>query len=120
MKPWRSTAVVVAVLLAAFSVTTVKAVSSLKNGKQRRAAGAGSCDVFTGRWVADSSYPLYDSSRCPFVRKEFDCRKSGRPDTAYLKYRWRPNPPCSLPRFALLCLTSIIICHVSGQQPPVN
>ncbi|KAK3164246.1 hypothetical protein QOZ80_1AG0014720 [Eleusine coracana subsp. coracana] len=106
MRPRRGTlfAAVVAVLLAACNARAAKTTTSLKHGQQRRAAGSSSCDVFTGNWVADSSYPLYDSSRCPFVRKEFDCRKSGRPDAAYLKYRWRPNPPCSLPRFDGLAL----------------
>ncbi|GJN32023.1 hypothetical protein PR202_gb20493 [Eleusine coracana subsp. coracana] len=98
-------AAVVAVLLATCNARAAKTtITSLKHGQQRRAAGSSSCDVFTGSWVLDSSYPLYDSSRCPFVRKEFDCRKSGRPDAAYLKYRWRPNPPCSLPRFDGLAL----------------
>jgi hypothetical protein len=65
------------------------------------AGGSSSCDVYRGSWVVDESYPLYDAASCPFVRKEFDCRRMGRPDTTYLKYRWQPNPPCSLPRFLL-------------------
>ncbi|XP_062234236.1 protein trichome birefringence-like 38 [Phragmites australis] len=87
----------VLVLLAACTVT---AKTIARNNRHWTAsAAAGSCDVFTGSWVLDESYPLYDSARCSFVRKEFDCRRLGRPDTLYLKYRWRPNPPCSLPRF---------------------
>jgi len=66
-----------------------------------KAAVSSSCDAYRGSWVVDESYPLYDAASCPFVRKEFDCRLNGRPDTEYLKYRWLPSPPCSLPRFVV-------------------
>lgn len=59
--------------------------------------GSSSCDLFQGRWVADASYPLYDAASCPFVPDVFDCRRNGRPDATYLKFRWSPAA-CRLPR----------------------
>ncbi|KAF7847360.1 hypothetical protein BT93_L3051 [Corymbia citriodora subsp. variegata] len=57
------------------------------------------CDVFQGSWVPDPSYPLYDPSACPFIKREFACLRNGRPDTAFAKYQWRPLAGCSLSRF---------------------
>ncbi|KAJ8423504.1 hypothetical protein Cgig2_023088 [Carnegiea gigantea] len=56
------------------------------------------CDLYAGRWVYDSSYPLYNAADCPFIEHQFDCRKNGRSDSDYLKFRWEPSE-CRLPRF---------------------
>ncbi|PKA55211.1 hypothetical protein AXF42_Ash003848 [Apostasia shenzhenica] len=56
------------------------------------------CDVFEGNWVLDDSYPLYNSSVCPFVERGFNCLANGRKDTDYLRWRWKPWR-CDMPRF---------------------
>ncbi|XP_058075047.1 protein PMR5-like [Magnolia sinica] len=57
-----------------------------------------SCNLFSGSWVRDEFYPLYESSSCPIIDREFNCQMYGRPDSAYQRYRWKPTG-CDLPRF---------------------
>ncbi|CAI9087310.1 OLC1v1021353C1 [Oldenlandia corymbosa var. corymbosa] len=69
--------------------------SSIPKG---RGLGSSGCNLFQGKWVYDKSFPLYESSSCPFIESVYDCEKHGRPDKQYLKYAWKPDS-CSLPRF---------------------
>lgn len=68
------------------------------------------CDMFTGQWVKDASYPLYDPSTCPFIRREFACKKNGRPDLDYSAFRWQPQS-CKLARYhiKLIIITFIFL-----------
>ncbi|ONK57425.1 uncharacterized protein A4U43_C09F390 [Asparagus officinalis] len=54
------------------------------------------CDLSIGEWVYDASYPLYDAS-CPYLSTEYSCRRNGRPDSDYEKWRWKPHH-CLIPR----------------------
>lgn len=74
--------------------------TSSNNGEARRELASGRCNWFRGNWVYDAKYPLYDPYKCPFIDPQFNCKKYGRPDNAYLKFRWQPSS-CSLPRFLL-------------------
>ncbi|KAJ7981883.1 Trichome birefringence-like family [Quillaja saponaria] len=57
------------------------------------------CDFFTGSWFLDQySYPLYKPATCPFVEREFNCLKNGRPDQIFTQYKWQPHD-CDLTRF---------------------
>ena len=58
----------------------------------------GACDYSYGRWVQDENYPiqLYDEN-CPFLDPGFRCRRNGRKDVEFLKWRWQPDG-CDLPR----------------------
>nr|GMD84717.1 protein trichome birefringence-like 4 [Ipomoea batatas] len=52
-----------------------------------------SCDLFDGRWVEDDDdfEPLYKPGSCPFIDDSFNCFKNGRPDSDYLRLRWKPS-----------------------------
>ena len=56
-----------------------------------------SCDVTTGKWVFDDSYPLYTNVTCPFIDEGFSCQSNGRLDKDYMKWRWQPQH-CDIPR----------------------
>ncbi|XP_075495027.1 protein trichome birefringence-like 36 [Primulina tabacum] len=66
--------------------------------RSRLDASPESCDFSKGKWVYDRSYPLYDYYTCPYLSTAVACRRNGRPDSDYEKWRWKPDA-CSLPRF---------------------
>lgn len=60
------------------------------------------CDYSNGKWVWDESYPLrFYTEECPFLDPGFRCRKNGRQDLDYLKWRWKPQG-CDIPRYHIL------------------
>ena len=63
----------------------------------RRPPADASCDLWSGRWVYDESYPLWRPGSCPLVEKNFQCWRMGRQNLDFMKFRWQPYG-CNLPR----------------------
>jgi hypothetical protein len=58
----------------------------------------GTCDLYHGKWVLDSSGPLYTNNSCPIITQMQNCQGNGRLDKEYENWRWKPEQ-CILPRF---------------------
>lgn len=71
--------------------------SNLHHQRPMIHANQTTCALFVGTWVPDDTYPFYQSSNCPMIDPQFNCKMFGRPDSDYLRYRWRPLN-CELPR----------------------
>ena len=57
------------------------------------------CNVFRGRWVySPQELPLYTNFTCPEIFDQQNCMKFGRPDSEFMKWRWKPDN-CELDRF---------------------
>lgn len=56
------------------------------------------CDLYHGKWVYESSGPLYSNNSCPVLTQMQNCQGNGRPDKEYENWRWKPDQ-CDLPRF---------------------
>ncbi|KAK4749105.1 hypothetical protein SAY87_026554 [Trapa incisa] len=65
------------------------------------------CDVFRGQWVPYPNATYYTNETCPMISDQQNCLKFGRPDTEYLRWRWRPDG-CELPRFDALEFLDIV------------
>ncbi|CAI9109978.1 OLC1v1009927C1 [Oldenlandia corymbosa var. corymbosa] len=56
------------------------------------------CDLFAGEWIPSPEGPYFtNASKCEIDDRQ-NCMKFGRPDTEFLKWRWKPHG-CELPRF---------------------
>ncbi|CAN4082783.1 unnamed protein product [Withania somnifera] len=56
------------------------------------------CDLFSGEWVENPEGPYYTNDTCNAIQQHQNCLKFGRPDTDFLKWRWKPDT-CELPIF---------------------
>ncbi|XP_047318237.1 protein trichome birefringence-like 19 [Impatiens glandulifera] len=56
------------------------------------------CDISLGEWVSNPDGPYYTNASCSTIQEHQNCMKFGRPDTGFLKWRWKPQG-CDLPIF---------------------
>ncbi|KAI4352290.1 hypothetical protein L6164_006557 [Bauhinia variegata] len=56
------------------------------------------CDIFSGEWVPNPDAPYYSNTTCWAIHEYQNCMKYGRPDSEFMKWRWKPNG-CELPIF---------------------
>ncbi|KAL2608349.1 hypothetical protein R1flu_026922 [Riccia fluitans] len=56
------------------------------------------CNLYDGDWVHDPEGPLYTNRTCFYIQSMQNCMSNGRPDTAYMYWKWKPRH-CDLPRF---------------------
>ncbi|GFP88306.1 protein trichome birefringence-like 18 [Phtheirospermum japonicum] len=56
------------------------------------------CDLSHGKWIHDSTGPLYTNNSCPVITQMQNCQGNGRPDKDYENWRWKPTQ-CDVPRF---------------------
>ncbi|KAM0010208.1 putative PMR5 domain, PC-Esterase [Helianthus debilis subsp. tardiflorus] len=56
------------------------------------------CDVFSGEWVPNPEAPYYHNTTCWAIHEHQNCQKYGRPDSDFMKWRWKPDE-CDLPIF---------------------
>ncbi|XP_071694726.1 protein trichome birefringence-like 19 [Rutidosis leptorrhynchoides] len=56
------------------------------------------CDVFSGEWVPNPNAPYYLNTTCWAIHEHQNCQKYGRPDSDFMKWRWKPDG-CDLPIF---------------------
>lgn len=56
------------------------------------------CNLFEGNWVPNLDMPYYTNETKCVIDNRQNCMKFGRPDSDYMKWRWKPNG-CELPLF---------------------
>ncbi|KAI7727720.1 hypothetical protein M8C21_008354 [Ambrosia artemisiifolia] len=49
------------------------------------------CDVFSGEWIRNLNAPYYNNMTCWAIHEHQNCQKYGRPDSDFMKWRWKPD-----------------------------
>ncbi|CAM8913112.1 unnamed protein product [Rhodiola kirilowii] len=81
------------------ALITIKKMKPSRGQRPFLTTNQTTCNPFVGSWVRDETYPFYQSTQCAtIIDAEFNCQMNGRPDSDYLKYKWKPQA-CDIPRF---------------------
>ncbi|KAK9272760.1 hypothetical protein L1049_003137 [Liquidambar formosana] len=72
--------------------------STLESSSSTHDSADKKCDVFSGEWVPNSEAPYYTNTTCWAIHEHQNCMKYGRPNTEFMKWRWKPYG-CELPIF---------------------
>ncbi|KAH7688950.1 PC-Esterase protein [Dioscorea alata] len=56
------------------------------------------CNIYKGEWEKDEEAPYYTNKTCWSVQEHQNCMKYGRPDSEFMRWRWKPEG-CDLRRF---------------------
>ncbi|KAF3500400.1 hypothetical protein F2Q69_00044761 [Brassica cretica] len=72
-------------------VTTSTLRTQIRDDEQR-------CDLFKGEWIPNEESPYYNNATCWAIQEHQNCMKFGRPDTGFMRWRWKPDG-CDLPIF---------------------
>ncbi|PRQ53191.1 putative PMR5 domain, PC-Esterase [Rosa chinensis] len=56
------------------------------------------CDIFSGEWIPNPEAPYYTNTTCWAIHEHQNCQKYGRPDSEFMKWKWKPDG-CELPVF---------------------
>ncbi|KAF2573732.1 hypothetical protein F2Q70_00006060 [Brassica cretica] len=76
--------------LSSSPVTTSTSRTQIRDDEQR-------CDLFNGEWIPNDESPYYNMT-CWAIQEHQNCMQFGRPDTGFMRWRWKPDG-CDLPIF---------------------
>ncbi|CAN0917064.1 Protein trichome birefringence-like 19 [Linum grandiflorum] len=101
LMPVLITAITLIPLSIVFKSSPSQLLSSVTSSKEKE------CNIFRGNWVPYPKGPNYTSEQCPFIVPHNNCIRSGRLDTQFMNWRWRPMG-CELPLFDALQFLELV------------
>ncbi|XP_047939969.1 protein trichome birefringence-like 19 [Salvia hispanica] len=94
---WIATAAAI-ILVTAICVSNPQYASPPPKSPSMAPPAQEACDIFSGDWIPDPEAPYYTNKTCWAIHDHQNCMKYGRPDSDFIKWRWKPDG-CELPLF---------------------